>query len=139
MIHELMIRLLHAWIKLHNMNPYANLCLLVSADIITSVHKLRKITIATLRKLYFHFLSQWMGYDRGDSFWTIWNFHLVQKLSPRSNPIQFKRKWKYSFLNVRNATTAMLVKQGKSQLGMRDVLSGDRWKELFWSYKWGIA
>ena len=35
----------------------------------------------TLRKLFFHFLSQWMGYDRGDSF--IFNFkpngiHLVQ-------------------------------------------------------------
>ena len=23
---------------------------------------------STLRKLYFHFLSHWMGYDRGDSF-----------------------------------------------------------------------
>ena len=31
----------------------------------------------TLRKWYIHFLSQWMGYDRDDSFWTKWNFHLV--------------------------------------------------------------
>ena len=33
-----------------------------------------------LRKLCFHFLSQWMGYDRGDSFLSILNqikFHLV--------------------------------------------------------------
>ena len=36
-------------------------------------------------KLYFHFLSNWMGYE---------------KLSPRSYPIQFERKLKYSFLSV---------------------------------------
>ena len=40
----------------------------------------RKATTYTLRKLYFHFLSQWIGYDRGDKFWTKWKFHLVQKL-----------------------------------------------------------
>ena len=26
------------------------------------------VVICTLRKLYFHFLSNWMGYDRGDGF-----------------------------------------------------------------------
>ena len=41
-----------------------------------------------------------MGYDHGESFWTKWNFHLVQKLSPRSYPIHSERKWKYSFLSV---------------------------------------
>ena len=55
-----------------------------------------------LRKLYFHFLSQWMGYDSGDSFWTKWKFHLVQKLSPLSYPIHCEKKWKYSFLSVRS-------------------------------------
>ena len=48
-----------------------------------------------------------MGYDRGDSF----PFDFEQngnpsglrsegKLSPRSDPIQCERKWKYSFLSV---------------------------------------
>ena len=64
-----------------------------------NVHKIR-YKPCTLRKLYFHFLSQWMGYDRDDSFWTKWKFHLVQKLSPRSYPIHCERKWKYSFLSV---------------------------------------
>ena len=57
--------------------------------------------VCTLRKLYFHFLSQGMGYDRGDGFRTKWKFHLVQKLSPRSYPIHCERKWKYSFLICR--------------------------------------
>ena len=61
---------------------------------------LKGIILPALRKLYFHFLSQWMGYDRSDSFWTKWNFHLVQKPSPRSYPIHCERKWKYSFLSV---------------------------------------
>ena len=48
-----------------------------------------------------------MGYDRDDSF-TL-NFEpngfpfgskLKAKLSPRSYPIQFQRKYKYSFLSV---------------------------------------
>ena len=61
----------------------------------------------TLRKLYFHFLSHWMGYDRGDSFPfdfepNGFSFGLKSKwkLSPRSYPIQCERKWKYSFLSV---------------------------------------
>ena len=49
-----------------------------------------------------------MGYDRGGSipfdFEPNGKIHLVQKLkgklSPRSYPIQFERKWKYSFLSV---------------------------------------
>ena len=45
-----------------------------------------------------------MGYDSEvfNSFWTKWNFYLVQKLSPRSYSIQFERKWKQSFLCVMN-------------------------------------
>ena len=39
-------------------------------------------SLSTLRKLYFHFLSHWMGYDRGDNFpFNFLNpieFHLVQ-------------------------------------------------------------
>jgi len=58
-----------------------------------------------LRKLYF--LSNWMGYDRGDSFPFDFepngiSFDLKSngKLSPQSYPIQFERKWKYSFLSL---------------------------------------
>ena len=40
-----------------------------------------------------------MGYDCGDSYWTKWNFHLVQKPSQRLYPIHCERKWKYSFLS----------------------------------------
>ena len=49
-----------------------------------------------------------MGYDRDDSF--SFNFEpngilfgskSKGRLSPRSYPIQFERKWKYSFLSVR--------------------------------------
>ena len=48
---------------------------------------LKKIPAYTLRNLYFHFLSQWMGYDRGDSFWTKWKFHLE---IPNSIPFTVK-------------------------------------------------
>ena len=52
-----------------------------------------------LRKLNFHFLSNWMGYDRGGSF--LFDFepngislvqNLMGKLSPRSYSIEFERK-----------------------------------------------
>ena len=65
------------------------------------------IEVGALRKLLFHFLSNWMGYDRGDSF--PFDFEpngfpfgskLKVKLSPRSYPIQCERKWKYSFLSA---------------------------------------
>ena len=62
---------------------------------------------STLRKLYFHFLSNWMGYDGGDSFPFDFGPNEIQfgskskgKLSPRSYPIHCERKWKYSFLCV---------------------------------------
>ena len=57
-----------------------------------------------------------MGYDRGDSFplnfepngipfsskanGILFSLKSKRKLSPRSYPIQFERKWKYSFLSV---------------------------------------
>ena len=48
-----------------------------------------------------------MGYDRGDSFpfdfepnGVPFGSKLKGKLSPRSYPIQFEKKWKYSFLSV---------------------------------------
>ena len=48
-----------------------------------------------------------MGYDRGDSFPFDFEPNGIPfgskskgKLSPRSYPIQFERKWKYSFLSV---------------------------------------
>ena len=63
----------------------------------------------TLRKLYFHFFSHWMGYDWDDSF--PFNFEpngipfgskLKGKLSPRSYPIQCERNWITSFLSALN-------------------------------------
>ena len=58
-------------------------------------------------KLLFHFLSNWMGYGRGDSFSLDFEPNrfpfgskLKEKLSPRSYPIQFERKWNTSFLSV---------------------------------------
>ena len=68
----------------------------------------KNLFMAMLRKLYFHFLSHWMGYDRGGSFHfdfepngypSIW-FKIERKMSPRSYPIQCERKWKHSFLSV---------------------------------------
>ena len=55
----------------------------------------------TLRKLLFYFLSNWMGYDRGDSF------HLVQNREENCDyefechktvTIQFEGKWNTKFL-----------------------------------------
>ena len=69
--------------------------------------KIKCLSLSTLIKLYFHFLSNWMGYDRGDTF--TFDFEpkgnpfiskSKGKLSPRSYPIQFERKWKHSFLSV---------------------------------------
>ena len=62
---------------------------------------------STLRKLYFHFLSYWMGYDRGDGFPFDFEPNINPfgskskgKPSPRSYTIQFERKLKYSFFSV---------------------------------------
>ena len=48
-----------------------------------------------------------MGYDRGDSFpfdyepnEILFGLKSKVKLSQRSYPIQYERKWKYSFLSV---------------------------------------
>ena len=64
-----------------------------------------------LRKLYFHFLSNWMVLDHVDSFpfdfepnGILFGSKLNGKLSPRSYPIQYDRKWKYSFLSVKFVT-----------------------------------
>ena len=63
----------------------------------------------TLRKLYFHFLSHSIEYDRGDS--SPFNFEPNRipfgskskgKLSPRPYPIQCERKWNTSFLSGRS-------------------------------------
>ena len=59
-----------------------------------------------LTKLYFHLLSNWMGYDRGDSFFFRGDPNGIPlgskskgKLSPRYR-IHFERNWKYCFLSV---------------------------------------
>ena len=60
-----------------------------------------------LRKLHFHFLSNWMGYDRDDSFPFDFESNGIPfgskskgKPSPRLYPIQCGRKWKCSFLSA---------------------------------------
>ena len=61
----------------------------------------------TLRKLYFHFFSHWMVYDRGDSFpfyfepnGILFGSKSKEKLSLRLYPIQIERKWNTSFLSA---------------------------------------
>ena len=68
-----------------------------------------------LRKLVFHFLSHWMGYDRGDSFPFDFKPNGISfgskskgKPSPRSYAIQFERKWKTSFLSVESESVTLL-------------------------------
>ena len=67
----------------------------------------RPSNMGALRKLDFHFLSNWMGYDRCDGF--PFDFKTNEfpfgskskgKLSPRSYPIQLERKWQSRFLSV---------------------------------------
>ena len=62
---------------------------------------------SALRKLVFDFLSNWMRYDRGDSFpfnsepnGNPFGSKSKGKLSPRSYLIRCERKWKYWFLSV---------------------------------------
>ena len=64
------------------------------------------LTPRLFQTLYFHFLSNWMGYGRGYSFlfdfepnWIPFGSKSKGKLSPRSYPIQFERKWKYIFIS----------------------------------------
>ena len=54
-----------------------------------------------------------MEYDRGDSFpfdfepnGIPFGLKSKEKLSPRSYPIQFERKWKYSFLSALSSAVA---------------------------------
>ena len=61
-----------------------------------------------LRKLVFHFLSNWMGSDRRDSFpldfepnGFLFDSKSNGKLLPRLYPIQLERKWNTSFLSVK--------------------------------------
>ena len=83
------------------------------------------VPCTTLRKLVFHFLSNWMGYDRGDSF--PFNFEpngnpfgskSKVKLSPRSYPIQCERKLKHNLLRV----TCLFIHDVDSSNSCRVVL-----------------
>ena len=74
---------------------------------------------SALRILYFHFLSNQMGYDRGDSFpfdfqsnGNPFGSKSKGNLSPRSYPIQFERKWNTTrFLSVRDSDTIVFARQ----------------------------
>ena len=109
--------------------------LLDSYKMSTIVYILENISLdldavsCTLRKLYFYFLSQWMGYDRGDGFWTKWKYHLVQKLSPRSYPIHCGRKWKYSFLSVWTVDIAEKVKKSVAVLPTAESIPISRYSK----------
>ena len=65
--------------------------------------------VCTLRKPYSHFLSNWMGYDRGNSFHFEFQPNGIQfgskskiKLSPRSYSNHCESIQKFVFLNVVN-------------------------------------
>ena len=94
---------------------------------------LLKPSLSTLRKLCFHFLSNRMGYDRGDS--SPFDFEpngmpfgskSKGKLSPRSYPIQCDRKWKYSFLSVLRGKIVLLLLCWVSEI----PLNGN---DLYWA------
>ena len=78
-----------------------------------------------------------MGHDRGHSFGTKWNFHLVQKLSQRSYPIHCERKWKYSFLSARqNFGVALQFKLTESRkLNLASNLKDLNLDKLVWGNK----
>ena len=74
---------------------------------VTIIRGSRSLSNTALRKLAFHFLSNWMGYDRGKSstFYFEPNGNPFGskskgKLFPWSYPIQFERKWNTSFLSA---------------------------------------
>ena len=76
--------------------------------LICNAHRLH-----SLRKLYIHFLSNRMGYGRGDSFpfyfepnGIPYGSKLKGKLSPRPYPIRFERKWMHSSLSAPHANIA---------------------------------
>ena len=78
----------------------------------------------TLRKLVFHFLSNWMGYDRGDSFpfdfepnGFSFGSKSKWKLSPRSYHIQFERKWNTSFLSVEKKAASLIHLRSDEECG----------------------
>ena len=65
------------------------------------------VSAITLRKLVLLFLSHWMGYDHGDSYFfnsdpngIPFSSKSKRKLSPRPYTIQCERKWNTSFLSV---------------------------------------
>ena len=65
------------------------------------------VSANTLRKLYFYFLSNLMWYDHGNCFpfdfepnGITFGINSKGKLSPRSYPIQFERKWRCSFPSI---------------------------------------
>ena len=81
---------------------------LFSGEVPPSLHRDKWLNgVALRRKLVFHITSNWIGYDRGDSFLFDFELNRIQfglkskeNMSPRSYPIQFERKWNTSFLSV---------------------------------------
>ena len=72
-----------------------------------------------LRNLCFHFLSHWMGYDRGDSFpfdFEPKGFPLGSKSKGKllswSYPMQCERNLKHSFISVRGTSDAKIAVLG---------------------------
>ena len=84
----------------------------------------------TLKKLYFHFLSNWMGYDRGDSFpfdfepnGILFGSKSKGNLSPGPYPIQYERNWEYSFLSV----VKLLLRQQRRVLSFSMAVWGSNY------------
>ena len=72
---------------------------MTSLNVSVLFHSCPGVCIRTLRKLCFHFLSRWMGYDRGDSFPFDFEPNVIPfgSKSKGKYPIQCERNWKYSF------------------------------------------
>ena len=104
---------------------------------------------AALRKLIFYFFSNWMRYDRGDSFpfdfepnGNPFGSKTKGKLSPRSYPIQCERKWKCSFLSVAWANAYMYQSPLMKMTGRIEIFPGSSfwgraeiWSNFF--FGWG--
>ena len=96
----------------------------------------------TLIKLYFHFLSNWTGSDRGDSFPFDFEpnripFGLKSKIkeSPRSYSIQCELKWKYSFLSAPGKSVQKYSAKTKSILEKeREIVPGEHFEGNFASF-----
>ena len=82
-----------------------------------------------------------MGYDRGDSFHFDFEKNGIPfsskskiRLSPRSYPIQFERKWKSIFLSVDN----LVRRQSQKAIECDSISQGNLLRILLTETKFGL-